>query len=547
MSIRFRVDGDLREVLTLDHAKCVKLIARYKFLGNMDLAEKRKPQDGSFEFVVQNKTIVLRLATSLTPYGESLIIRVLEPWTKPRTLEELGMADHQVQHMLEFAKMRQGLILIVGPTGAGKTTTLYSLFSQIDCKTRSLISVEYPVEYRIPHAKQQQVNEKVGITFESLLKSAVRQDPDILFLGETRDPYSAKMALDFASTGHLTLTTMHTANATSAIFRLERLGITRENMSDTILGIVAQQLVKKLCADCKKLTELTSEESKIFSLFMNDLPQQVAQPVGCVKCGNTGYFGRVGIYEVVRFYPQISAMIRRNEPIPEIRKFAKERGDYMIGQHALEKVKELLISPRDIISSILADEEEYHQMAVSTKRSQVSVSDEQKSGNSPKPNSEDPQKLSRKPLKSSSKPEGVPNLGGRSTSPFLEEELTNRYSILVVDDDEDTRQVIEKFLTLRDYVVTVAVDGVEALALLKKEKYDLILSDIEMPNMDGFELMEMKAEKGIPTPVIFFTGKSDPEHEKAGLTLGAEDYIKKPISKEVLLLRIEHVLKRHPK
>ncbi|MBI2118945.1 MAG: Flp pilus assembly complex ATPase component TadA [Elusimicrobia bacterium] len=541
--VRFRVDGDMRNAFLMDHSKYTKLVARYKAMADMDIAEKRKPQDGSFEVTVSNRALTIRCATSLTPYGEGIVMRLLEPWSRPKSLEDLGMAPFQAKHMIEFSNMRQGLVLIVGSTGTGKTTTLYSLFSNIDCKKRSLMSVEDPVEYRIPLAKQQQVNEKAGITFEALLKSAVRQDPDILFLGEVRDSFSAKTVLDFASTGHLTLSTMHTGNATSAIFRLERLGIQRSAMADTILGIVAQTLVKKLCDNCKKFSALTHEESRLMAPFARELPTKVARPVGCPRCENTGYSGRTGIYEIIRFYPEISALIRQDAPISEIRKYAKERGDFTIDQHAVEKVKNLEIAPEDIIEDVLADESEYYRSIEGESLSPIQV---------PAPNlfvskpSVPEPTVQKPPIPKSAVPPSDLKIKMGSSSAFLEaSQPIARHSILIVDDDADTRAILEQLLRVRDYAVTSAVDGVEALDLLEKGKFDIILSDIEMPHLDGMKLMRLKNEMGIQTPVIFFTGKSGPTDEMAGLELGVEDYIKKPVSKEILLLRIERVLKHH--
>jgi type II secretory ATPase GspE/PulE/Tfp pilus assembly ATPase PilB-like protein/DNA-binding response OmpR family regulator len=502
--VRFRVDGDLKDSFALKKNTGVMLISRLKVLGGLDLAERRKPQDGSFAATINNKTFKLRLATTSTPYGESLIIRLLEPSGKPKDLSELGMMDKQVNTMADFANRTHGVILIVGPTGSGKTTTIYSFLSHIDCQTRSLISVEDPVEYNIAYANQQQVNEKAGITFESLLKSAVRQDPDVLFLGEVRDPYSAKMSIDFASTGHLTVTTLHTSNATTAIFRLERLGLDRGTMADTIIGVVAQRLLKKLCPHCKQIAQISPEERAMLAPFTDEVPAQVAHPVGCPKCNNTGYFGREGIYEIIKFDHEIADMVRSGVPISEIRNFIRDRGDFLIGTHAVEKAKKLLFAPKDIYEHVLVEELVFEEK---------------------KPQKEDPQKES-------------PHI------PVAEKEIKDKISILVVEDDLDSRQLVARFLENNGYTVTPAEDGVSALLQLGKQRFDLIISDVNMPNLNGFKLLEMKGQKGIETPVIFLTSRSDPEDMERGMGLGAVDYITKPTKKEILLSKVKTVLEK---
>jgi type II secretory ATPase GspE/PulE/Tfp pilus assembly ATPase PilB-like protein/DNA-binding response OmpR family regulator len=497
--IRFRVDGDLRDSFAIKKNTGVMLISRLKALGGLDLAEKRKPQDGSFAATISNKTFKLRLATTSTPFGESLIIRLLEPTGKPKDLSELGMMDQQVATMIEFANRTHGVILIVGPTGSGKTTTIYSFLSHIDCQKRSLISVEDPVEYTIPHANQQQANEKAGVTFESLLKSAVRQDPDILFLGEVRDPYSAKMSMDFASTGHLTVTTLHTSNATTALFRLERLGIDRGTMADTLIGVVAQRILKKLCPHCKKIVQISPEERKMLAPFTDEIPSQVAHPVGCAKCNNTGYFGREGVYEIITFDHVISEMARSGAPIAEIRNAMRDRGDFLMSSHAVQKVKDLIFSPKDVYEQVLVEE-----LAFEAQRAH------------PKKNNH--------------------------TAPV--EAAKDTLSILVVEDDLDSRKLITRFLENNGYTVTPAEDGVSALLQLGKDTFDLIISDVNMPNLNGFKLLEMKGQKGIETPVIFLTSRSDPEDMSRGLGLGATDYITKPTKKNILLEKVKTVLEK---
>ena len=504
--VRFRIDGDMREIYRLQSQTGLQLITRFKAQGKLDIAERRKPQDGSMEVKIDGRAFILRLATTCTPAGESLILRLLEPYAKAKPLEELGMSKQQVQHMIDFAHRNHGLVVIAGPTGSGKTTTIYSLLQHIDCKTRSLISVEDPVEYRIPSANQQQVDEKAGLTFESLLKSSLRQDPDILFLGEMRDPFSAKMAIDFASTGHLTISSVHTTNATTAIFRLERIGVTRGAMADSILGVIAQKLLKRLCPHCKKTGPLTDEERGWFAPFTDNIPTQVARPAGCLKCGGSGFLGREGIYEIVKFYPEISDMIRRDVPISEIRDFARRRGDILITDHAIEKARNLIFDARNVYENVLLEESEYRRLP--------------RAGTAPA----DTVAINKAPAIIMDAPKGAER-------------------ILIAEDDADTRLLIQRVLENQGYRVTPASDGIEALARLAAAgPFDLILSDLNMPNLDGLKLMEIKAQKKIDTPVIFFTAQDDAEAQ--ALALGAEDYIKKPVSKDVIIARVRRVLDR---
>ena len=500
--VRFRIDGDVKEMFTIKKEKGVRLISRFKVLANMDIAEKRKPQDGALAAIIDNKTYNLRLATLSTIYGESLIIRLLAAYAKAKELQELGMTDEQSNALIHLAHRNQGLIMVVGPTGSGKTTTIYSLLHKIDYNNRSIVSVEDPVEYRIPFINQEQVREKGKVTFEALLKSVVRQDPDVLFLGEVRDDYSATTAMNFASTGHLTLTSLHTSNTTTAIFRLERLGIDRRTMADSFIGIIAQRLLKKLCPYCKETVPISEEEGKMLLSFTAEIPLKVAHPIGCPKCNNTGYYGREGIYEILEFDPQISEAVRSNITVSEIRSLARKRGDYLISHHALEKVKKLIFPPKDVYESVLVEETGFQKITP-----EIIVPQAQLPG----------------------------------------KKREDKRRILVAEDDKVTRALISRVLENSGYLVTIAEDGIDALLRMGEAKFNLILSDINMPNLDGFKLLEMKNQKGIETPVIFLTGRSSSEDKKRGFELGAADYIKKPIDKEALLLSVKNVIEKQKK
>lgn len=500
--IRFRIDGDMRDAYLIKPEICRGLISRLKVLAHMNIAETRRPQDGSMEIDLDKKKIKVRLATVGTPYGESIIIRIFDPTVSIISLSKLGMNNRQIELMKEMVSSNRGLILVVGPTGSGKTTTLYSLLNSIDTKVRSLISIEDPVEYSIPYANQQEINDKIGVTFESLLKSAVRQDPDILFIGEMRDKYTAKMAVEAASTGHLTLSTLHTLNATTAIFRLERFDISRSALAEAVLGIVAQRLIKTLCPFCKAIRAITKEEAGLLANFTQDVPQFVGYPVGCPKCNNSGYLGRCGIYEILSFDSDIADKVRKGVSISDIRSFLLEKNVKLLFHHALEKIRQKTVSIEEAYSKILSEED----------ASQVVL------------RKEIPRYKQEK----------------KAISLHLSQKGTR---ILVVDDDQDMRNLICRLLTKQNYEVFSAQDGIDALMQIGKTSFDLILSDISMPNLGGMKLLEILTQRGINTPVIFVSSRTEEEDEIRGLSLGAVDYIKKPISKEILFFRIEKVLR----
>lgn len=439
----------------------------------------------------------MRFATTSTPQGESLVVRLLDLYADPKKLTELGMTNEQAEAMYEISSQNSGAIIVCGPTGSGKTTTLYSLISHIDIKNRSLMTIEDPVEYRIPYANQQQVNEKAGVTFEALLRSAVRQDPDIVYLGEVRDSFSARTCLDLASTGHMTLSTLHSSNTTTALFRLERLGISRDDAADNLLGVLAQRLLKSLCQNCRRMKPLTEDEAAKLRPFIDDMPEKVPHPEGCPRCSFTGYSGRQGVYELMRFSPVVTEIIKTASSIPEMRINLKKAGQFLLSDHAILKMKNGLLSFDDVYRVILLEE----------------------------------LRLTGRTGKESKKDQGA-------------EKDSSAGRILLVDDDDDFRNLAAAILGSAGYSVEQATDGVEAIVTLRTSGFDLILSDIEMPGLDGFTMLQALQSKNLDTPLVFLTANDSIDREEKGYELGAMDYIRKPIRKASFLTRIARVLEQ---
>lgn len=512
--IRLRVDGELQDVRRVPPLQGTMLISRLKALGGLDIAEKRRPQDGAVAATIHGRKFKLRLATTSTPHGESLVIRLVEPTASAPRLEALGMTADQAGTMRDLAQRHQGLVLVVGPTGSGKSTTIFSLLSGIDGERRSIITVEDPVEYRIPAANQQQVNEKAGVTFDSLLRSAVRQDPDVLLVGEIRDYTSAKAALDFSSSGHLCVTTIHSSNATTAVFRLERLGVERGAMADSLLAIVAQKLLRKLCDQCKKDRPITAEEREWLAPFTREVPDTLAEPVGCPRCRGTGYHGREAIYEIIRIDTELADLIRNGESVGELRAFVRRRGEYLVSQHAVEKVLSRTCSLHDVYETVLLEERL-----------------------EPAADADGPSTSSGPAFAADAGVNDQRNGAGTSR-----DDGGRDIRVLVVEDDEDSRILLRRYLSNSGYEVVLAEDGAAALLRLGHDPFDLILSDINMPNLDGLKLLELLGQKGVDTPVIFLTARAEEETEIRGLELGAADYLRKPIRKDLLRLRVQRVL-----
>lgn len=516
--VRYRIDGDMIDKFSLKPKTGKILLSRFKVLANMDIAERRKPQDGALEARIGGKHYKMRLATTSTPYGESLVIRLLDMDSDPMELSELGMTPEQAATMYDVSQQHTGAIIVVGTTGSGKSTTLYSLISNIDIQNKSLMTIEDPVEYEIKYANQQEVNEKAGVTFEALLKSAVRQDPDIVYLGEIRDPFTAKTIMDLASTGHLTFGTLHSANTTTAIGRLERLGVNRADLIDSILLIESQRLIKRLCPNCRKVRPIEPDETEMISLFTDNVPQELADPVGCPECNNKGYIGRQGIYEILRFNPEIISIIKRNDSVSETRIKLHDTGQYLMSDHAIDLLRDFTVCYNDV----------YHTVFLEEKRLTGSIRKKTSVQESVETTSEsEPFRKSASDIKTA-EDKGI-NAGGKN--------------ILVVEDDPDLREFISFLLSKNGYNVTSTGDGVDAIVTLSTQKFDLILSDVDMPNLNGFKLLEVVNNKGMNTPVVFLTARDNQEDEIKGYELGALDYIRKPIHKSTLLMRIGRIFK----
>jgi type II secretion system protein E len=335
LRVRNRIDGVLHEVYSLPKNLHRAVVSRIKLLSYMDIAESRKPQDGRARLKLENKDLDIRVSTFPTVHGENVVMRLLDKSSVLLGLEELGFSQKELEAWAKLIRHPNGIILVTGPTGSGKTTTLYAALSAINSMEKNIITIEDPVEYELPLIRQTQVNPKAGITFANGLRNILRQDPDIIMVGEIRDKEAAEIAIQAALTGHLVLSTLHTNDAPSALTRLIDMGVEPFLISSSVVGILAQRLVRKICDKCKQKYNAPSSILKDLKIKEKG---EFYQGKGCTKCKDTGFLGRVGIFELLIMDEEIKKMISEQKSADAIRQVAVRKGMVTLRADGLEKV-----------------------------------------------------------------------------------------------------------------------------------------------------------------------------------------------------------------
>jgi type IV pilus assembly protein PilB len=339
LRVRFRVDGVLQDVTTVPRRMAAGVVSRVKIMAELDIAEKRLPQDGRVGLTVDGRHVDLRVVTLPSVHGESVVMRVLDKASVIMSLDKLGMADAERERFERAFNQSYGAVLVTGPTGSGKSTTLYAALQALNTPEKNIITVEDPVEYEIAGLTQVQVSTKTGLTFAAGLRSMVRADPDVIMVGEIRDRETARIAVESALTGHLVLSTLHTNDAPSAITRLIEMGIEPFLVASAIDCVVAQRLVRKLCSYCKRRTIIPAEVLRD-SGHKAVVELEAYEPVGCRRCASSGYRGRIGLYEVMLVSQEIQSMALERRPAEEIRELAVRQGMTRLSDDGLEKVRQ---------------------------------------------------------------------------------------------------------------------------------------------------------------------------------------------------------------
>ncbi len=350
--VRLRVDGILRPIDSPPVASAAAIISRVKLMANLNIAERRLPQDGRIKIQVQGKELDLRVSTIPTLYGESVVIRLLDKEQVTLDFSTLGFAEDTLERFLQVLSLPHGIILITGPTGSGKSTTLYTALDKLNTKERKIITVEDPVEYQLTGVNQIQVKPEIGLDFASALRSIVRQDPDVIMIGEMRDLETARIAVQSALTGHLVLSTLHTNDAAGGVTRLLDMGLEDYLITSTVNGILGQRLVRRLCDQCKESMEVlpeVAEETGLVTLLPKDVKPVLYRPVGCKRCNGIGYRGRLAIQEFLVLSDEIRRQVLQHAQAKEIEQTAVSEGMRTMYQDGLQKALSGLTTMEEVL------------------------------------------------------------------------------------------------------------------------------------------------------------------------------------------------------
>ncbi|RLC96971.1 MAG: hypothetical protein DRI40_01655 [Chloroflexi bacterium] len=352
LRVRYRIDGILHEVLSLPTSVHAPLVSRIKIMAGMNIAERRRPQDGQITFALGDRDVDIRVATANTVHGEMMVLRLLDKSFAFLTLPELGFLPESLEQYQAMLRMPYGMVLTSGPTGAGKTTTLYASLNQLDSAGRKIITIEDPVEYHFTGINQIQVNPQANVTFASGLRACMRLDPDVILVGEIRDAETAQIAIQAALTGHLVLSSIHANDTAGVFFRLIDLGVEPFLVAQAVVGVVAQRMVRRVCPHCARPVPAVPEEKMVYEEELGEEREEFLYGSGCNLCANTGYLGRTGVYEVTTVSEAIRRMILGNFGADDIRRQAREEGTVPLWRCGMLMVKAGRTTPYEVMRNV---------------------------------------------------------------------------------------------------------------------------------------------------------------------------------------------------
>jgi type II secretory ATPase GspE/PulE/Tfp pilus assembly ATPase PilB-like protein/CheY-like chemotaxis protein len=556
VAVRYRIDGVLRQVMVLPKAAGVPLVSRVKIMAQLDIADRLRPQDGRARVAVSGNRVDLRVSTLPASQGEKVVIRILDQRSTILSLDSLGLLPDEHQRIMELLQAREGIVLVTGPTGSGKTTTLYSMLRTVQGRGVNIVTVEDPVEYRLQGIVQVQINEKAGLTFPAALRSILRQDPDVILVGEIRDKETATIAVQASLTGHLVLSTLHTNDAASAVTRLVDIGIESYKIAAALKGVVAQRLMRRLCVHCRELVVGQAPE-RLRRYFPDH--GTLYRGVGCPECSMTGYRGRLAIDEVLQTTDEVERRIAGNETVDRINDAAREGGMRSLWESAVDHVRKGETTIEELLR-VLEAPQEGSKASGATQR--VSTSKAPTAA----PAAADASSAPAAPLRDDDDGPSAPSVGRRRTGTrhsapttftgdsfeLVGDDTLKRPAakrVLLVEDEEALRRVMKDLLEREGFVVYEAADGVVALDEVDRLAPDLVVLDLNLPRLDGYGVLShLRARPGTQKlPVIVLTAKGDEDSEVRVFEYGASDYLTKPFRARALSARIHSLLDRKAK
>jgi len=538
VAVRYRIDGVLRQVMKIPRNAGLPLISRIKIMSSLDIADRMRPQDGRARVAVNGQPIDLRVSTLPAAQGEKVVIRILDSRATVKSLESLGFNPGETEAINQLLANHEGVILVTGPTGSGKTTTLYSMINQIKTEGVNIVTVEDPVEYRMQGIVQVQVQEKAGLTFGSALRSILRQDPNVILVGEIRDKETAQIAVQASLTGHLVLSTLHTNDAANAVTRLVDIGVEAYKIAAALRGVIAQRLMRKLCPTCKEVW-MEAPPEKVRKWVAKGTPMYRA--AGCPDCAMTGYRGRFSIIEVLTVSAEVERRIAAGEPAARIAEAARLAGMKSLWDSGLAHVVRGESTIDELMRVVDVPAEDDGPGAAPT---------------APAP-AGGRRSSAAEALRLTSAPGTVTAPAEPVSTHFdlLEEPAKARASgahgqpackVLLVDDEDSLRKVMKDLLERDGYIVTEARDGVQALDQVDRVGPDIIVLDLNLPGLDGYGVLSHLRSRPATAsiPVIVLTAKGDEDNEVRVFELGADDFLTKPFRARALSARLEAVLGR---
>ncbi|MGD2136361.1 MAG: type II/IV secretion system protein [Gemmatimonadales bacterium] len=543
VAVRYRIDGVLRQVMKIPRAAGLPLISRIKIISGLDIADRLRPQDGRARVAVNGVPVDLRVSTLPASLGEKVVIRVLDSSRTVLSLGSLGLNPNESEAIKELLENRDGVILVTGPTGSGKTTTLYSAIRHVQSEGVNIVTVEDPVEYRLQGIVQVQVHEKAGLTFAAALRSILRQDPDVVLVGEIRDRETAQIAVQASLTGHLVLSTLHTNDAPNSVTRLVDIGMEAYKIASALRGVVAQRLMRRLCGTCKEVW-VEAIPRKLHKWIPPDTP--LYRAVGCPECAMTGYRGRFSIVEVLPVTPEVERVIGANETADKIADAARRGGMKSLWESGLSHVLRGESTIDELLRVVdVPQEDELGETDGKGKK--------RGDGKKPSTKAKPPEQRSAAEATVDDEDEGgvVTETGLGGEFELLEPVDGTTVSaegvkVLLVDDEDQLRRVMKDLLERDGYDVSEARDGAEALDQVDRHNPDIIVLDLNLPGLDGYGVLTHLRSRPVTAdiPVVVLTARGDEDSEVRVFEMGADDFLSKPFRARALSARLQAVLGR---